>query len=64
MLDAETEGMIGYLLELALRRCLPEREIATLLTQVEVSAEDAARPVGGDALGFRLVQSSQGIWHA
>src|SRR5262249_14847293 len=31
VLTAETEGMIGYLLEQALRNALPEREIATLL---------------------------------
>jgi carbamate kinase len=51
VLGAESEGMIGYLLELALRNELPGREIATLLTQVVVAADDEAfahptKPIG------------------
>lgn len=51
VLGAESEGLIGYLLETELRRCLPEREIATLLTQTEVHARDPAfsrptKPIG------------------
>jgi carbamate kinase len=51
VLDAETEGMIGYLLERELRSRLPGRAIATLLTQVRVSPRDPAfmtptKPVG------------------
>jgi carbamate kinase len=52
VLDAETEGMIGYLIELELRNLLPEeRACATLLTLVEVSSADPAfshpdKPVG------------------
>jgi len=51
VLDAESEGMIGYLLEQALGNRLPHREIATLLTQVLVRADDPAfsnptKPVG------------------
>ncbi|WP_423383220.1 carbamate kinase [Burkholderia sp. LMG 32019] len=52
VLDAETEGMIGYLIELELRNRLPAlRPCATLLTMVEVSAADPAfqhpdKPVG------------------
>ncbi|WP_321786252.1 carbamate kinase [Burkholderia pyrrocinia] len=52
VLDAETEGMIGYLIELELRNRLPaSRPCATLLTMVEVSAADPAldhpdKPVG------------------
>ncbi|SDE39877.1 carbamate kinase [Paraburkholderia lycopersici] len=52
VLDAETEGMIGYLIELELRNRLPaSRPCATLLTMVEVSADDPAfgrpdKPVG------------------
>jgi carbamate kinase len=51
VLDAESEGMIGYLLEQGLRNELPEREIATLLTQVIVDPGDPAfehptKPVG------------------
>src|SRR5579872_2986916 len=36
VLGAESEGMIGYLLQSLLAGALPGREIATLLTQVEV----------------------------
>jgi carbamate kinase len=51
VLVAESEGMIGYLLEQGLVAALPGREIATLLTQVEVDAADPAfdaprKPIG------------------
>ena len=51
VLGAESEGMIGYLIEQALASELPGREIATLLTQVEVDATDPAfarpsKPIG------------------
>lgn len=51
ILGAETEGMIGYLLEQELRSSLPDRSIATLLTQVAVDAGDPAfdrptKPIG------------------
>jgi carbamate kinase len=51
ILGAESEGMIGYLIEQALANELPDREIATLLTQVEVDAGDPAfanptKPIG------------------
>lgn len=51
VLDAESEGMIGYLLEQALGNRLPHREMATLLTQVLVRSDDPAfsnptKPVG------------------
>ncbi|WP_116140404.1 carbamate kinase [Trinickia diaoshuihuensis] len=52
VLDAETEGMIGYLLELELRNRLPKaRACATLLTMVEVDPNDRAfdhpdKPIG------------------
>ncbi|HXP72654.1 MAG TPA: carbamate kinase [Stellaceae bacterium] len=51
VLGAESEGMIGYLLDLALGNALPERDIATLLTQVEVAPDDPAfsapsKPIG------------------
>ena len=42
MLGAESEGMIGYLIEQELRGLLPGRHIVTLLTQTEVSRSDAA----------------------
>jgi carbamate kinase len=51
VLGAESEGMIGYLLEQALGNELPEREVVTLLTEVIVDPEDPAfghptKPVG------------------
>jgi carbamate kinase len=51
VLGAESEGMIGYLIEQALSSELPHREIATLLTQVEVDRADPAfakpsKPIG------------------
>ncbi|MGA8258899.1 MAG: carbamate kinase [Arenicellales bacterium] len=52
VLGAETEGMIGYLIEQELARRLPEGcRVATLLTQVEVDSNDPAfhapsKPVG------------------
>jgi carbamate kinase len=51
VLDAETEGMVGYLLEQELGRHLDPRRIATLLTQVVVDRCDPAfahptKPVG------------------
>jgi carbamate kinase len=51
VLDAESEGMVGYLLELALRNALPEREIATVLTETVVDLDDPAfaeptKPIG------------------
>ena len=51
VLDAETEGAIGYLIEQELRNQLPEQEIVTLLTQIEVDHRDRAfvhptKPIG------------------
>jgi carbamate kinase len=51
VLGAESEGMIGYLLQQGLRNALPERDVATLLTQVRVDASDPAfsaptKPIG------------------
>jgi len=51
VLVAETEGMIGYLIEQELRKRLPEQQVATLLTEVLVDMADPAfgrpnKPVG------------------
>lgn len=51
VLDAETEGAIGYLIEQELCNQLPERQIVTLLTQIEVDPCDPAftcptKPIG------------------
>ncbi|AWN17170.1 carbamate kinase [Salinisphaera sp. LB1] len=66
VLGAESEGMIGYLLEQELANVLPlNRRVVTLLTQVEVDRHDAAfatpsKPIGpvysrdeADALSVR-----------
>ncbi|MFM9378222.1 carbamate kinase [Gordonia sp. VNK21] len=43
VLDAQTEGMIGYLIERELRELLPAlRQVATLVTLVEVDPKDPA----------------------
>lgn len=42
ILGAESQGMIGYMLQQALKNQLPQREISVLLTQVEVDAHDLA----------------------
>jgi carbamate kinase len=42
VLDAESEGMVGYLLEQELGRHLPPERLATLLTQVVVDPDDPA----------------------
>ncbi|NNG06065.1 MAG: carbamate kinase [Inquilinus sp.] len=51
VLGAESEGMIGYLIEQELANILPERDVVTLLTQVVVDADDPAmaspsKPIG------------------
>jgi carbamate kinase len=52
VLDAQTEGMIGYVIEQELGNQLPqERPLATLLTMIEVDAADPAfgnptKPIG------------------
>lgn len=51
VLSAETEGMIGYVIERELGPRLPERRMATLLTLVEVDPADPAltrptKPIG------------------
>lgn len=51
VLGAESEGLIGYLIERELRPHLPGRAIATLLTQTEIDPADPAfaapsKPIG------------------
>lgn len=51
VLGAESEGMIGYLLEQELGNALPDRQVASLLTQTVVDAGDPAfahprKPIG------------------
>jgi carbamate kinase len=51
VLNAQSEGMIGYILEQELYNCLPDHRVATLLTLVLVDPNDEAmatpnKPVG------------------
>jgi carbamate kinase len=51
VLGAESEGMIGYLIEQELANLLPDRRIATLITRTEVDRQDRAfrhptKPIG------------------
>lgn len=67
VLGAETQGMIGYLIEEAMREVLPGLEVATLLTQVEVDRHDPAfgsptKPIGPvyDEPTARRIAAEQG----
>jgi carbamate kinase len=64
VLGAESEGLIGYLLEQELANALPGRDVAALLTQVEVAADDPAfahptKPIGPllDAAGAERLRA-------
>jgi carbamate kinase len=51
VLGAESQGMIGYLLQTAIGNLLPSREVAAVLTRVEVDPADPAfghptKPIG------------------
>jgi carbamate kinase len=51
VLGAETQGMVGYLIEQELGNRLPERPLATILTMIEVDPRDPAfdnptKPIG------------------
>lgn len=51
VLGAESQGMIGYIIEQELRNAMPDRRIVTLLTQTVVEASDPAfanptKPIG------------------
>ena len=62
VLGAESEGMIGYLIDVEIANALPEREVATLMTSVEVDPVDTAfaapsKPIGpvyGEAEAERI----------
>ena len=70
VLDAETEGMVGYLIEQALGNLLPAgRRCACLLTQIEVDPTDPAfqrpsKPIGPlfDEVEARRLADARG-WH-
>lgn len=49
--SSESQGLIGYMLQQALKNRLPEKNVATVLTMTEVSATDSAfenptKPIG------------------
>lgn len=69
ILDAESEGMLGYLIEQEIANAVPDRQVATLLTRVEVAADDAAfevpvKPVGPTLDGARMreLAKQRGWW--
>lgn len=51
VLNAESQGMIGYWLLQALDAALPDREVVCLLTQVEVDRDDPAWSHPGKPIG-------------
>jgi carbamate kinase len=77
VLGAESEGMIGYLLEQELMNALPGRPAATLLTQVSVDSADRAfaepsKPIGpvydeqagrrlGAERGWAMARDGEGV---
>jgi carbamate kinase len=72
VLDAQTEGMIGYLIEQELGNLLPaETSIATLLTMIEVDPRDPAfgrptKPIGpiyNRDQADRLAESKGWVFH-
>ena len=76
VLGAESEGMIGYWIDRELTNLLPDRDIAALLTQVEVDPADPAfasptKPIGAiysearartlaDERGWQIAQDGAG----
>jgi carbamate kinase len=67
VLGAETDGMIGYLLEQELQNLLPGRQVVTVLTQTVVDATDPAfsrpsKPIGAvyDEVTARGLASERG----
>jgi carbamate kinase len=67
VLDAESEGMIGYVLEQELDNALPERDVVTVLTRIRVDADDPAfatptKPIGPiyDAETARTLAATRG----
>ncbi len=69
VLDAETEGQIGYLIEQELANQLPDRRCVALLTQIEVDPRDPAfanpsKPIGPgyDAAAAGRLTRERG-WH-
>jgi carbamate kinase len=67
VLGAESEGMIGYLIEQELGSLLPDRTLATVLTMVEVDPGDPAfrdptKPIGPiyESAEARRIQAERG----
>jgi carbamate kinase len=51
VLDAETEGQIGYVLELELANAMPGQKTVTVLTRIVVNADDPAFSVPSKFIG-------------
>jgi carbamate kinase len=58
VLGAESEGMIGYLLASELMSRLPRRQVVTLLTQVEVDADDPGFRAPSKPIGPRFAEAT------
>ena len=59
MLGAESEGMIGYMIEQELRNALPPNtELATLLTMVEVDPRSPAFALRAEIRRIRLLRQA------
>jgi carbamate kinase len=56
LLDAEAEGLVGYLLQQALANQLREKEVVTLLTQVVVDPADRAIAIPDKRIGPPLAE--------
>jgi carbamate kinase len=57
VLGAETEGIIGYLLDQELANQLPDRHVAALLTQVVVDADDPAFGAPAQRVGLQFSEA-------
>lgn len=69
VLDAESEGMVGYLLAQGLKNRLPRRDVIAVLNQVEVETDDPAfghptKPIGPfyDPPTAKVLAAERG-WH-
>ena len=56
VVEAETEGLLGYLLQQELANAVRERDVVTLLTQVVVDAHDPAFDAPSKLVGPRLAE--------
>lgn len=70
ILDAESQGMVGYVLQQSIKNTLPKRECVTILTQVLVDIEDhdflsPSKPIGPfyKKKQFEQLKKQHPHWH-